>query len=313
MSGGSSADQAVFGPVPSRRLGLSLGVDLLWPKTCTLDCVYCELGPTTQLTARRGVFRDPDEVLAQVAERLDQLERPPDFITLAGSGEPTLHQDLGRVLQDLKSLGRAKLAVLTNGTLTPDPEVRRALVLADVVVPSLDAVSPDVFARINRPAAGVHPEEIVEGLIALREAVRGRLWLEVLLVAGINDREAELARIIAAAERIGPDRVQLNTVVRPPAVSGVKAVGGRRLAEIAGRFNLDCEVIAEPTVRARPERGELAAEVVEMTRRRPCTIDDLANMAGLDRRRTKELVRRLLKAGRLKTEVHGQQIFYRGV
>lgn len=313
VSGSSAVDQAVFGPVPSRRLGLSLGVDLLWPKTCTLDCVYCELGPTTQLTTQRGIFRDPDKVLAQVAARLDQLERPPDFITLAGSGEPTLHLHVADVLQKLRSLSSAKLAVLTNGTLTTDPEVRQALCLADVVVPSLDAVSPEVFARINRPAAGLYPEKIIEGLIALREAMPGQMWLEVLLAAGINDRDAEVARIIQAADRIHPDLVQLNTVIRPPAVSGVRAVGGRRLAEIAGRFTVPCETIAAPSVRAKADRGTLEAEVVEMTRRRPCTLDDVANMAGLDEKRTKDLIRGLLASGRLKTEVHGDQIFYRGV
>ena len=305
--------QAVFGPVPSRRLGLSLGVDLVRPKTCTLDCVYCELGPTTCLTTARARFRDPDAVLAQVKKRLGELSSPPDFITLSGSGEPTLHLDIEKILRDLRQMTKSRLAVLTNGTLTPDPQVRRALCLADVVVPSLDAVSPEAFQRVNRPALGLNTQDIIEGLKALSREHKGEVLLEILLVAGINDMDQEVDRLVKAAACIKPSRVQLNTVVRPPAVSGMSAVGDERLGEIAGRFSVPVEVIAPPKGRAGPDKGRLDQQVVEMTRRRPCTTADVAAMAGIGQKEAQRLIQRLIKGGRMIEEHFGPKTFYRGI
>lgn len=313
MSPAQSAEQAVFGPVPSRRLGLSLGVDLLWPKTCTLDCLYCELGLTTRLTKERGRFRQAGAVLAQVEARLAELATPPDFITLAGSGEPTLHLDLGLVLGRLRQSSPARLAVLTNATLVDDPQVRRDLGLADVIVPSLDAVSPAVFRRLNRPAPGLDIGAIVQGLIELRRGFAGQMWLEVLLVAGVNDTPQELAGLMAAAASIAPDKVQINTVVRPPAVAGVRPVEHARLEEIAQAFPVPAEVIAPPRGQALGDRGAIAEQVVEMTRRRPCTQADIAAMGGLSLQQAQGLLDDLLAQGRLRAEPFGQEIYYRGL
>lgn len=309
----TSSDRAVFGPVPSRRLGLSLGVDLLRPKTCSLDCLYCELGPTTNQTAQRGVFRDAEEVLAQVEARLAELAQPPEFITLAGSGEPCLHSQMGRVLAELKRMSAARLAVLTNSTLVTDPQVRAELALADVIVPSLDAVSQGVFERLNRPAAGLIIEEIIEGLVRLRREFSGDLWLEILLVAGVNDDPGQVAGLAAAAGRIGPDLVQLNTVLRPPAVPGTRAVETARLAEIAAAFRLPVQISAPPRGRSRGDRGSLGRQVVEMTRRRPCTLADVAAMSGLAPEQAQGLVAELIQQGSLVAEMFGDQTFYRGV
>ncbi len=307
------ADQAVFGPVPSRRLGMSLGVDLLWPKTCTLDCLYCELGPTGACTRERGLFRDADEVLAQTEARLAELASPPDFITLAGSGEPTLHLELGRVLAQLKKMSPARLAVLTNSTLVSDPQVRTELAEADVLAPSLDAVTQEVFERLNRPAPGLIIEEIVEGLIGLASEFSGQMWLEILLVEGINDQPEEIAGLARAAQRIGPDLVQLNTVIRPPAHPGAQALGAKRLAQIAGAFDLPVEVSAPPRVKTAGDEGSLGRQMVEMTRRRPCTLGDLEAMTGLEPAAAQDLVADLVGKGRLRQEKYGGQVFYRGV
>lgn len=307
------AEQAVFGPVPSRRLGLSLGVDLLWPKTCTLDCLYCELGLTTRLTRERGRFRDAGQVLAEVEARLAELASPPDFITLAGSGEPTLHLNLGLVLSRLRELSPARLAVLTNSTLVGDAQVREDLCLADVIVPSLDAVSPAVFRRLNRPAPGLEIGAIIEGLVALRRQFSGQMWLEILLVAGINDTPREIAGLMAAAKEISPDKVQLNTVVRPPAVAGIRPVEHGRLAEIAQTFPVPAEVVAPPRGQALGDRGALAEQVVEMTRRRPCTRADIAAMGGLSPQDAQRLLEGLLAQGRLRAEPFGDEVFYRGL
>jgi wyosine [tRNA(Phe)-imidazoG37] synthetase (radical SAM superfamily) len=313
LTGIKSSDQAVFGPVPSRRLGLSLGVDLVLPKTCSLNCRYCELGPTTNLTTTRGRFRDAQEVLRQVAARLEELEDPPDFVTLAGSGEPTLHQDLGLVLNEIKEMTPARLAVLTNGTLATDPQVRAELCQADVLVPSLDAVSDDIFRRLNRPAPGLHPAEIIKGLVSLSREFQGELYLEILLAAGFNDSPDEVEKLVQAAADIRPAKVQLNTVVRPPAVDGTLPVGPERLDEIAGLFTVPVEVAAAPQSRSRGDHGQLAQEIVEMTRRRPCTKEDVAAMTGLEQSQAEELIQGLEKQGQLTKERFGSKVFYRGV
>lgn len=310
---GSSGQQAVFGPVPSRRLGLSLGVDLVYPKTCPLDCIYCELGRTTQHTARRGVFRDADEVLAQVAKRLGEMESPPDFVTLAGSGEPTLHLELGRVITELKAMSPCRVAVLTNGVLLPDPQVRRDLAPADVVIPSLDAVDQEIFERINRPVPGLIIGDVIAGLKGFAREYAGSLWLEVLLAAGINDSPEHLAALAATARDIGPELVQLNTVIRPPAVAGVKALSLERLEEIAAGFGLPCTVSAPPRAMAAGDRGDLARQVCEMTRRRPCTVSDVAAMAGVEPERAERLLHELARQGKVRAENFGSEIFYRGL
>ncbi|MCB2227135.1 MAG: radical SAM protein [Desulfarculaceae bacterium] len=309
----SGGQQAVFGPVPSRRLGLSLGVDLVYPKTCPLDCIYCELGRTTEHTTRRAVYRDADQVLAQVQARLGELAAPPDYITLAGSGEPTLHLELGRVIAGLKALGAAKVAVLTNGVLLSDPQVRADLAEADVVIPSLDAVDQKTFLAVNRPAPGLIIDEVIEGLKAFAREFKGRLWLEILLVAGVNDSPEHLEALGAVAREIGPELVQLNTVIRPPAYSKARPLSLERLEAIAAGLGLPCAVSGPPTAQAGLDRGQAGEQVVEMTRRRPCTLSDVAAAVGLDRPQAERLLHELSRQGKLKIEEHSGETYYRGV
>ena len=202
----------LFGPVLSRRLGLSMGVDLLKYKTCNLDCVYCELGRTACLTACRDRFVPRERVLKEIELRRDE---PFDFLTFAGSGEPTLSLDLGQVVSRAKRMVNSPVAVITNSTLLSSPTVRKELAAADVVLPSLDAASQEAFMAINRPARGLLAEEMIQGLKDFRREYSGEIWLEVMLVRGINDHDAE--RIARAADSTEPDRIQLNTVVRTPA------------------------------------------------------------------------------------------------
>ena len=202
----------LFGPVLSRRLGLSMGVDLLKYKTCNLDCVYCELGRTACLTVCRDRFVPRERVLKEIELRRDE---PFDFLTFAGSGEPTLSLDLGQVVSRAKRMVNSPVAVITNSTLLSSPTVRKELAAADVVLPSLDAASQEAFMAINRPARGLLAGEMIQGLKDFRREYSGEIWLEVMLVRGINDHDAE--RIARAAESTEPDRIQLNTVVRTPA------------------------------------------------------------------------------------------------
>jgi wyosine [tRNA(Phe)-imidazoG37] synthetase (radical SAM superfamily) len=202
----------LFGPVLSRRLGLSMGVDLLRYKTCNLDCIYCELGRTSCFTTCRDRFVPRKKVLKEIERKSNE---PFDHLTFAGSGEPTLSLDLGEVVTYAKEIVGSPVAVITNSTLLTSPSVRKEVAEADVVLPSLDAASEAAFSAINRPAPGLSASEMIRGLKDFRNEFSGEIWLEVMLVQGINDHDAEA--IAQAALSTEPDRIQLNTVVRHPA------------------------------------------------------------------------------------------------
>lgn len=201
----------IFGPVLSRRLGLSMGVDLLPSKTCNMDCNYCEIGGTTRLTMCRERFFPERRILREIQAASRQEF---DHLTFAGSGEPTLHLGLGEIIRSAKRFVDRPIAVITNSSLLSDEKVRSEVAEADLVLPSLDAATQPVFETVNRPAPGIRIEDIIEGLKAFRREYSGQIWLEVMLVRDVNVAEAPL--IAKAAQEIEPDRIQLNTVVRPP-------------------------------------------------------------------------------------------------
>ena len=232
----------VFGPVPSRRLGRSLGVDLVPFKTCTYDCIYCQLGRTTCKTVERKEWVPMDAVLDELKQKLTCR---PDYITLSGSGEPTLHSRLGEIIEHIQAMTAVPVAVLTNGSLLWQAEVRAEVALADVVLPSLDAPDAERFEFINRPHPNVTFERLVEGLAALRREFSGKYWLEVMLLGGYTSLPAQVRQLAEWARRIRPDRVQLNTAVRPPAEEYAMAVPPERLTELARLFEPAAEVIAE--------------------------------------------------------------------
>jgi len=208
----------VFGPVPSRRLGRSLGIDPVPPKTCNWNCVYCQLGRTVPLTARRAVYIPTERILAELEQRLQQL--PPDaydWVTFVGSGETTLHQDIGRLIREARARAPKPIAVITNGSLLYLPEVREALLAADAVLPTVDAGTPELYRRINRPWPEPSFETYIQGLVDFRQVYRGRLWVEVMLMRGLNDTEDALRAIAQVLERIQPNAVHINVPTRPPA------------------------------------------------------------------------------------------------
>ncbi len=260
----------LFGPVLSRRLGLSMGVDLLKYKTCNLDCVYCELGRTACLTQCRGRFVPPEKVLREIRARRDDAF---DHLTFAGSGEPTLNSDLGEIVRAAKELVDAPVAVITNSTLLTSPSVRRELDAADVVLPSLDAATKDTFQRINRPAPDLRIDAIIDGLKAFRKEFSGEIWLEMMLVKGVNEEEAEL--ISRAAESTSPDRIQLNTVVRPPA-EPVLPLSEDEMQKVLEIFP-GAELIPDWDWSV-PEK--IRARLQDLLSERPCTLEEIA--AALD-------------------------------
>jgi len=273
----------VFGPVASRRLGRSLGIDLLVPKTCSYDCIYCQLGRTTNKTIERAEYAPTDEIVRQVEEKLARIERP-DFITFSGSGEPTLHSHLGEMIAEIKRTTDIPVAILTNGSLLWDPEVRRECAKADLVVPSLDAGDEDLFRFVNRPHPEIGFARMVEGLIRFREEFDGQIWLEVMLLAGITDLPSEVEKIKRWVEKIAPDRIQVNTSVRPPAEEYAFRVDDRRLAELARQLGDNAEVIAELSPSGREKNATARAEdILALLARRPCSVEDIAEGLGIGR------------------------------
>ena len=271
----------VFGPVPSRRLGRSLGVDVVPFKTCTYDCIYCQLGRTTCRTVERKEWVPLEDVLEEVKSKLASR---PDYVTLSGSGEPTLFSRLGELIDRLKTMTNVPVAVLTNGSLLWEPEVRRALQNADLLVPSLDAGDETAFRLVNRPHETISFDKMLGGLVASRNAFRGRYWLEVFLLAGYTSAEADVEKLVASVDLIKPDSVQLNTVTRPPAESYAEGVSRERMAQLAAMFDSPAEVIAD--ARDIHQQVEFSAgrdEILDMLRRRPCSIDDIAEGIGMHR------------------------------
>lgn len=301
----------VFGPVPSRRLGFSLGVDPVVPKTCTMDCVYCELGPTTDRTVTRCRYADPDSILRELEERLAEDQKL-DFVTFSGSGEPTLSSDLAVLIEGAKRIASVPVAVLTNGSLLTDPDVRASLNGAAVVVPSLDAVSADAFERVNRPHPSLDPAGIVRALATFTAAFRGQVWLETLVVEGMNDDYGEIERIASAVRKIQPDRVQLNTVVRPPADEHARPVGQERLREIASIIGPRAEIIAPPSGSAQIVVGAAAEQrIVEMASRRPVTTIDVARAVGTSQAEAAKILETLVRGGLLELVRQEQTLYYR--
>jgi wyosine [tRNA(Phe)-imidazoG37] synthetase (radical SAM superfamily) len=208
----------VFGPVPSRRLGQSLGIDPIPLKTCNWNCVYCQLGRTVPLTNTRREYHPREEILAEVKHTLAaHAPGSIDWVTFVGSGEPTLHAGIGWLIREVKALTRLPVAVITNGALLHLPEVRGALAAADAVLPSLDAGAPDLYRRINRPWPELTFHRLLDGLSAFRDEYAGQLWVEVMLIKDLNDTEPALRDIAAALRRIRPDRADINLPTRPPA------------------------------------------------------------------------------------------------
>jgi len=308
----SSVNCSVYGPVPSRRLGLSLGINVIPHKTCTLDCVYCQCGRTTDKTLQRTSFFPVDEIVTRVREVVQRSN--PSYLTFSGEGEPTLNKDIGRLIRRLKAEFSIPVAVITNSTLMTDPQVRQDLYAADLVVPSLDAADQRTFARIDRGRRELKVEDIIRALIHFRRRFRGRMWLEIMLVKDLNDSVEHLMKLRLAAARINPDRVHLNTVVRPPTEKSARPLTNDDLDQVRMLFGPDAEVVASSVpVRPKPQRGDLEQALVALASSRPVTEDDILRSLGLPPPRLPPLLTRLLRAGRIqRVTFQGNTWFHSG-
>ena len=306
--------EIIFGPVPSRRLGLSLGLDLVPFKTCTLDCIYCELGRTATPVAERREYLPFSRIEEEIRNFFENPSEHPelDFVTLSGSGEPTLNRALPRVVELVRELTSTPIALLTNGTLFSDPAVRREVAGIDLILPSLDTVSEDIFQALNRPAPGLSAAGLVEGLVQLREEFRGEIWLEILFCRGLNDHPAEIARLVSACKRIEPDRIQLNTVARPGALPSAVAVSPAALEKIRAEFGDRAEIIASFKSTAAPPSAlsENLAAVLATLKRRPCTAGDLEKALGMKKAETIKILDLLREKGEITAREHAGRTFY---
>jgi len=304
----------LFGPVPSRRLGRSLGVDLVPRKTCPFDCIYCEVGPTTNQTETRLDYQ-ADAILAELAAYLRQGPPELDFITLAGSGEPTLNLGLGRIISGIKALTGTPVAVLTNGALLFLAEVRQELAAADVVLPSLDAAREETFRAINQPLPDFPLNRLLAGLEACRREYTGQLWLEVMLLKGLNDNEADLEALRRALRTLAPDKVQLNTAVRPGVEDYARPLDAAEMAAIARYLaaGVEVEVVAAGNGAASQAMACNDALLVEMLARRPMTAEDLARVLGLPLALVRQRLLHLCETGRVAGQPYCDQEFYRQV
>lgn len=305
-----SLHRHVYGPVLSRRLGRSLGVDLLPFKTCTYDCAYCQLGHTTSHTMERGEFVPVEDVLKELEEHL--AKDRPDIITFAGSGEPTLHSGLGRCIEGIKKMTDVPCAVITNGSLLWMPEVRRDLAGADMVNPSLDAALPCTARKANFMAPGLNLRDILKGLVTFCSEYTGRIWLEIMLAKGLNDSEEDIEALNAVLERLEHvERVQLNTVTRPPADKSVLALSGEELKAVQKKLCRESEIIASfAPAKERAAKDSTMEDVLDLVSCHPSTLQDLAAGLDADEAQVEKHVQTLLQQGSIEAEERAGKTYF---
>lgn len=275
-------------------------MDLVPYKTCSLDCVYCQLGRTTDKTVERKEYIPAGVILSQLEETLSS--RPTvDYITLSGSGEPTLNSGIGELIREIKGMTSIPVTVLTNGSLLYNEELRRDLLTADLLLPSLDAVRKETFELVNRPHPSLSIEEVVRGLFQFRKEFDGEIWLELMLVKGVNDAMTDIEELKKAVTDIKPDKVQLNTVARPPSEEFAHPLDMAELREKRAFLGRNCEIIAEFK-----ERKQIAysqdteGAIVELVRRRPVTLQDISTSLGIHRNEAVKYLESLEQNGMIK-------------
>lgn len=301
----------LFGPVPSRRLGRSLGIDVTPDRSCSFDCLFCQCGRTRTLTAEREEFVPFEDVCAEL-ERWLAEDGAADVITFAGSGEPTLYSRLGELIAYIKEKTDVPVIVLSNGTLLHRPEVREDLQKADIVKSSLSCWDEASFQTINRPAPGVTFDQLLAGALDFKKMYQGTFWLEVFLMEGINADPAQVRQIAAVAATIRPDKIHLNTAVRPPAEAEVRPVSKELLESFCGFFTPTAEVIASfAPAETRLEKDLNVDELADLIRRHPATAEQLAEISGATAAAVESALAPRLASGELEAEVRDGKVFFR--
>ena len=301
----------LYGPVPSRRLGRSLGIDLVPHKICTYDCIYCQIGKTTKKTLLRKEYVPEKEVLEEVKTFLLKGSSSIDYLSLSGSGEPTLHSKIHSIIKCIKEITTIPVAAITNGSLLCEREVREDLLQADVVLPSLDAVSPEIFMKINRSHKKLSIERVIEGMVEFRKIYKGQIWLEILFCKGINDSPQELQKMKEAVKRIQPDLIHLNTVIRPPSENWVKPLSRKEMEDIRAFLGERASIISEfDRHLTYVTKEDIKDGILRILKRRPLSLLDLSKWMGIPQRELEEQITSLSQEGRIQTRFHGDSIYY---
>ena len=299
----------IFGPVPSRRLGLSLGIDLIPQKTCSYDCIYCQVGKTTDRIMEPASFVSVPEIIKELKDVISKTH--PDVITLAGSGEPTLNNDIGDVILEIKKITSIPLTLLTNGSLLWNRQVREKVTGVDILIPTLSSVFEETYKKIHRPHPGLNLDDIIRGLKEMRKEYAGDYYLEVVLLAGFNDTEKEISGLLKIIDEIQPDKVQLNTVVRPPSDPSAISLSNEKLEEIKNYLGGNTEVIAAAPLKSRGNNLDSKLDqIIEMIKRRPVTLDDISGSLNLQRDETDRFIKELMIKGHIREQKHGNDLFY---
>lgn len=300
-----------YGPVPSRRLGRSLGIDIVAAKSCTANCVYCQIGSCEPLPPVRKRFFAPDEIEADIRTAVESADAI-DWLTFSGSGEPTLSSDLGRFIRFAKSLETAPVCVLTNGTLLSDPNVREELALADLVVPNLDAATPELFKKVVRPHSSISFDGYIDGMKAFSRGFAGDLHLEIVLLKGINDSEEHLRQLADLVGEIAPCGVWIGTVKRPPAESYIEAVSVDVLERASQLIGEKAQIIRDYV----GKRGEnfvswdLVEKITNLLERRPETAEGIADGLSANYHEVLKAITRLEESKKIVSSKIGDKIFY---
>ncbi len=291
----------VYGPVPSRRLGVSLGIDPIPLKVCSFNCVYCEVAKTTLLTTKRKEYVPADEILSEVKNFLSDYNGPSiDYITFSGSGEPTLNSKIGYMIKEIKKMTDIPVAVLTNSTLLYRTDVREEIENADLIKCTLDAADNKYLKRVNQPADDVDIKNIINGIKALRKEYKGKIYIEVMIVKGVNDTDDNYAELRKVLKDLGADRIQINTVVRPPAFGFAKPLSDEELRHALEIINNGAEII-KPFNRKtnKAYRKDLEQSIINSIKIRPQTIDDMEESFGVHRDEILKYLELLEKEGKV--------------
>ncbi len=303
--------RTIYGPVPSRRLGISLGIDIVPHKVCSFNCIYCECGRNTVLTKERKDFLPVDIVVEEIRDYLSK-NPPPDYISISGSGEPTLHSRLGELVLKLKKeFIDTKLALITNSSLLDDKKVREEIYPVDLVLPSLDAATELAFKKIDRPIHSIKLENIIEGIANLVKEMKQiskekQIWLEVFIVEGINTDEKNISALKEAILFIKPDRVQLNSLDRPGTEDWVKGAPYSLLEKIKEQLALpEVEVITKFKHREEIKhyRSDIESTILEIVERRPSRIEDLVEVTGISESEIRKYLEILINEKRIVQKV----------
>jgi wyosine [tRNA(Phe)-imidazoG37] synthetase (radical SAM superfamily) len=288
----------IFGPVPSRRLGLSLGIDLLGNKICSMDCIYCEVGKTKILTLKRDEYVPTESVLRELQDFIINLKgEKPNYITFSGMGEPTLHSRLGYIIDKIHEMTDIPVCVLTNSTTIVLDEVFNELLKADVVIPSLDALREDTVCKLNKPVKGVNFQKIIQRLSDFKKVFKGKIFIEILFVKGVNDNDGELKVLNEAVKSINPDGLQIHTVARPSMAGHADPVSDSFLEHARNFFSIYSSKIEAFSGVNKAGYETETDMVTSLLKIRPCHFDEISNSTGISKDKLESLLKKLDESG----------------